>query len=178
MILDAIKAVAGLGDKALALIPDENQRRRLDAEWQLAVLRAEGEATRLQAGIVQEHGKSASLFVSGYRPMAAWVCVAAMSLYVLIVVANWVLGVAGETAVPLPDFEWLWPLLVALLGLGGLRTTEKVKGVARDSLEDHRVIDAATRARWAKENDERDRMIADAERRVAAVEAEQRERAR
>lgn len=58
MILDAIKSVAGLGDKALSLIPDENQRRRLDHELKVAVMQAERAAVEMQARIVEEHGKS------------------------------------------------------------------------------------------------------------------------
>lgn len=164
MILDAIKSVAGLGDKALSLIPDENQRRRLDHELRIAVMQAERAAIEMQARIVEEHGKSEGLFKSGYRPAAAWVCVAGLALAVAMSVVSWALRELGWQPVGQPELEWLWPLLIPLLGIGAYRTAEKIGGVAGDPV---------VMARRQSAQRGIDSRIAAAERRVSEVEADQ-----
>lgn len=61
--------------------------------------------------------------VAGWRPFIGWVCGGAMFNNFLL--ATWFPQIK-ET-----DLEMMMPVLLALLGIGGLRTYEKVKGVAR-----------------------------------------------
>jgi hypothetical protein len=68
-----------------------------------------------------------------WRPMIGWVCAAALAWDMIIkplALTAWVLS--GHAAPVLPDLstEQLYSLLFGLLGLGGLRTVEKVKGAA------------------------------------------------
>ena len=84
-----------------------------------------------QIAVNQVEAQNPSWVVAGWRPMAAWGCVAGLALDVLVCpllqyAAAWI----GRVAPPSPDSSVLVGLLGALLGLGGLRTYDKVKGVA------------------------------------------------
>ena len=75
-----------------------------------------------------------SIWVAGWRPAVGWICAAALA-YSFIVQP--LLGVAlafwypAYPALPSVDLAGLWPVLLGMLGLGGLRTFEKTKGVTR-----------------------------------------------
>ena len=75
-----------------------------------------------------------SVFVAGWRPGAAWVCVAGLAWhYILQPVVVFFAVMYGYQMPPLPvfDMDALMTLLFGLLGLGGYRAIEKIKGVAR-----------------------------------------------
>jgi hypothetical protein len=71
------------------------------------------------------------LFRGGWRPAVGWVCVLGLG-YQLVIrpVLPWLVRVAGGEVPDLPsiDTDTLMVLLTGMLGLGGLRTFEKVKG--------------------------------------------------
>ena len=75
-----------------------------------------------------------SVWVAGWRPAVGWICAAALG-YSFIVQP--LLGAAlaifhpGAPALPSVDLAGLWPVLLGMLGLGGLRTYEKQKGVTK-----------------------------------------------
>lgn len=81
---------------------------------------------------------SQSLFVSGWRPFVGWVCGGSFA-YALVGrdLLNWVLGLASAITsrpVPLlpdPDTTIVLEILFALLGFGGFRTYEKIRGVVK-----------------------------------------------
>jgi len=92
--------------------------------------RAEENAHSVQMGQISVNKTEAahkSLFVAGWRPYIGWVCGTAMAFnYLAVPIAGiWV------TIQPL-DTTTMFPVLLGLLGLGGLRTAEKVKGVSRE----------------------------------------------
>lgn len=81
-----------------------------------------------QIQVNQVEAAHKSLFVAGWRPFIGWVCGAAMACnYLVFPVA----GVWLPELKPL-DTATMFPVLLGLLGLGGLRTTEKVKQVSRE----------------------------------------------
>ena len=91
------------------------------------------EETLSQLAINQEEAKNPSLFVSGWRPATAWVCVIALAwTFVIQPVVVFVLEFAKITAPTLPSmsFDQLLPILMGLLGLTVARSVERVKGVA------------------------------------------------
>ena len=75
----------------------------------------------------RQHG-----FFTKWRPGAGWVCVIAMAYHYLLypIVGPFVLEFTG---VQLTEINWqeLSVVLMGLLGMGGIRTIEKVKNVAR-----------------------------------------------
>lgn len=95
----------------------------LDADMRLAL--AQIEVNKVEA--------STDLFRGGWRPAVGWVCVLGLGYQlVLRPVLPWLVRVAGGEVPDLPsiDTDTLMVLLTGMLGLGGLRTFEKVKGRA------------------------------------------------
>ena len=87
-----------------------------------------------QAAVNRVEAAHRSRFVAGWRPFIGWICGAALAwnfvLRDLLVwgLALWAPGVAAPAALQL---EHLMTVLMGLLGLGGLRTFEKIAGRAR-----------------------------------------------
>lgn len=77
---------------------------------------------------------SATFFRSGWRPAMGWICVAAIAYQFLVrAILPWALTVGGVQQVPPMaelDMGSLLTILGGTIGLGGLRTFEKVKGLA------------------------------------------------
>jgi hypothetical protein len=76
-----------------------------------------------------------SLFVAGWRPFVGWTCGVALAWHFVgqpLVVFG--ITVAGVETPELPVFEMesLLTVLLGMLGLGGLRTFEKTKNIARE----------------------------------------------
>ena len=128
-------------DKFLSIIPnpEERQKAKLDLEAQLqaAVLAAE----QSQLDIDKEEAKSPSVFVSGWRPAVAWVCAFGFAwqfvLQPFIAYGISIYSTYNKLVIPplpLLDTTQMMTLLFALLGLGGMRTVEKVNGVANVNL--------------------------------------------
>ncbi len=127
-----IGPIAALLDK---VIPDKDQKNRIAHDIATLASRQAHELAKLQVETNREEAKSTSLFIAGWRPAVAWVCVISFALnYLVNPLANWALIIMEETMVlPTLDSEALFPLLFGMLGLGGLRSAEKFKGVARES---------------------------------------------
>ena len=99
---------------------------------ELAVLDAD---MRLAMGQMEVNKAEATtdLFRGGWRPATGWVCVFGLAYQFLAQpLLPWIVAVCGGTVPPLPaiDNETLMVLLTGMLGLGGLRTFERVKGRA------------------------------------------------
>lgn len=121
-----------------SLFPDPAARAQ--AEVELRKLEAEGtfeqkaalQLQLAQAEINKAEAQAPDLFRGGWRPGAGWVCVGALAMhYVVGPAAAYVGALVGHPLPPLPGIDsTLMELLVALLGLGSLRTVERIKGKA------------------------------------------------
>ena len=128
MIEALIGPVTGLLDK---FIQDKDQKARLAHEVAtMAQIHAQELATA-QIEVNKVEAAHKSLFVSGWRPAVGWCCVLGMTgNFMVIPFTNFILALlAIEVTIPLIDLETMMPVLMGMLGLGGLRTMEKVKGV-------------------------------------------------
>lgn len=104
----------------------------MDHENGLAELKAQVDLAMQQAQINLADAQKADPFSSRWRPSIGWVGATALAYnYILRPILPWVVTVAGGEAPPLPalDTSELMPLILGILGLGGLRSLEKVKGV-------------------------------------------------
>ena len=130
MALDPITAALDVGGKLIERLwpnPADADRARL------ALLDLQQRGELAQIAVNQEEAKSASVLVSGWRPGLGWVCVAACAWnWVGLPLARVALDMAGHPIAVAPaDLSEMLPLLLGMLGLGGLRTVEKLNGVAR-----------------------------------------------
>lgn len=91
------------------------------------------EIAKAQIGVNQVEAGNGAVFVSGWRPAIGWVCAAALAYqYLLRPLVSWGVLAAGHSLPPMPGLdENLWQLMMGMLGLGGLRTFEKVKGATK-----------------------------------------------
>jgi hypothetical protein len=99
---------------------------------ELAALDADMKLALGQMEINREEAKT-DMFRGGWRPATGWACVAGLIYQFLAQpLVPWLATVMGFTVPPLPaiDNDTLMVLLTGMLGLGGLRTFEKVKGSA------------------------------------------------
>ena len=131
MIADAIAAVIGkVIDRAW---PDE--AKKAEALLELEKLRQSGELQQIMGQLEVNRAEAAhpDRFVAGWRPFIGWVCGTALAWhYVGSGLLVWLLALAGRsTIMPTVDLGDLIVILLGMLGLGGLRTAEKVKGVVR-----------------------------------------------
>lgn len=79
----------------------------------------------LQAEINKMEAQHRTVFVAGWRPFIGWVCGFALAYnFVLRDLLIWYLG--PETAPPALQMEHLMTVLLGMLGLGGMRTFEKL----------------------------------------------------
>lgn len=85
-----------------------------------------------QLAINQVEASSPSLFVSGWRPNIGWICGAALGWnYIIRPAIITGLAIYGHPVnLPAADMGELMPLMLGMLGIGGMRTIEKIKGVA------------------------------------------------
>jgi len=122
--------VADILDK---FIQDKDQKAKLAHEIATMAERHAQEQALAQIEINKIEAASPSLFVSGWRPALGWICCAGMAgNFITIPFTNMVLELLGQdVAIPLIDMETLLPVLLGMLGLGAMRTVEKVKQVDR-----------------------------------------------
>lgn len=129
-----IPAVVSVIDKVL---PDPQQAA--EAKMRALELAQKGELAALDADVRMALGQmevnraeaQTDLFRGGWRPATGWCCVAGLAYqFILQPVLPWVVALLGAEVPPLPaiDNETLLVLLTGMLGLGGLRTLERVKG--------------------------------------------------
>jgi len=79
----------------------------------------------LQAEINKMEAQHRTVFVAGWRPFIGWVCGFALAYnFVLRDLLIWFFG--PETAPPALQMEHLMTVLLGMLGLGGMRTFEKL----------------------------------------------------
>lgn len=85
-----------------------------------------------QISVNTEEAKSSSLFVSGWRPAVGWVCgFGLLYVSVLLPIMEFVAKMNGYTGTfPQVDTSITMQVLFGMLGLSGMRTYEKTKGVA------------------------------------------------
>lgn len=117
-----LNVIAGIIDK----VADNVDRFTLDKEEKAQLI---AEINKAQLEVNKVEAGSTSLFVSGWRPFVGWTCGVALCYhFVLQPFLTFVLYSFGQQ-ITLPTFDMgtLTTILMGMLGLGGLRSYEKVK---------------------------------------------------
>lgn len=122
------------------VIPDPQAKAA--AQLELAKLQYSQEGAELQANVQVALGQldvnkaeatNSSIFVSGWRPFVGWMCACGVGFQVVLApLLQWGADLLGHpTVFPTLDTGTLTTMLLGMLGLGGMRTFEKIQGVAR-----------------------------------------------
>jgi len=128
--------ISNLIDK---ILPDP--QAAADAKLKMMEMAQRGELAQLDADVKLATGQmevnkteaaSSSLFVSGWRPAVGWCCALAFGFKfiggpLLVLIAAYF---GHPITLPVFDFTEMSTVLLGMLGLGGLRTVEKIKGSA------------------------------------------------
>ena len=131
MALDPVTAGIDLVSTIVSRIfPDKTEEEKAQLSATLAVVQG-------QLSINQAEAANTSVFVSGWRPFIGWVCGLACAWnWIGIPIANLLITIARvhfefpDFALSQADTSEMMPILMGMLGLGGLRTVEKIQGVA------------------------------------------------
>lgn len=126
-----IGPVTGLLDK---FIEDKDQKNALAHEIATMSEKHAQELAMAQIEVNKAEAASGSIFKGGWRPFIGWVCGFAFAYhFILQPILLFGAAAAGVSLPPLPEFDMsqMMPVLLGMLGLGGLRTYEKKTGVAK-----------------------------------------------
>ena len=113
---------------------DKEERAKAEREIESQLASHLAKVDLAQMAINREEAKSRNIFVAGWRPFIGWTCGISLAwTYVGIPIAQFALAQAGQLHVILPtvDMSEMMPVLLGMLGLCGLRTFEKFKGVSK-----------------------------------------------
>ena len=124
IVWELVGPVSGLLDK---FIEDKDQKAALAHEIATMSEKHAHEALKGQLEVNKVEAAHHSVFVSGWRPCIGWVC--ALGLFYNVILAN-ILGIWVD--VPEVDTTLLVPVMMGMLGIGAMRSYEKVKGVSRE----------------------------------------------
>jgi hypothetical protein len=126
MDVTGLGAVSDLVNTAINKIwPDKTEAEKQQLAAAVMVVKGQLDINKVEAA-------SPSVFVSGWRPFIGWVCGSACAWnWIGLPIAKVVLTISGHPLNLAPaDLSEMLPLLFGLLGLGTLRTIEKINGVA------------------------------------------------
>ena len=122
-VFGAITALLPLIER---LIPDKDAREKATAELNRLDQAGELQVMLAQIAANQSEGRHASMFVAGWRPMVGWICALAL--------ANNFLVLPYVDAVQPLDMAVMMPILMGMLGLGTMRTWERLSGKDRQRI--------------------------------------------
>lgn len=133
MIGDLIGAGLKIVDK---FIPDTNARSAAKEEMEMAITAAYNAGLQANAEANVEQAKHPSLFVAGARPFIMWTCgIVIFAYYVpmaLVSMGLWIYAcyaAGGLVAKPDIGMAEIMGLILPMLGIGTMRTVEKLSGV-------------------------------------------------
>lgn len=132
MGLDPVSSILDIGKSLIdKLIPDPQAKAaatqkllEMQQSGDLAVIAGQNRINEIEAA-------NPRIFVSGWRPFIGWVCGSALAFQLIFTpLGMWASGLAGHpTQFPALNTELLTTLVISMLGMGGLRTYEKLNKV-------------------------------------------------
>jgi len=126
-VVSAAEGVAGIVDRFVETPDEKAAAEVIKAKLLMRPGEVQAELNKIEAG-------HRSIFVAGWRPFIGWVCGVALAYsFILRDLLSWVILNTGSTASPPPELamEHLLTILLGMLGLGGMRTLEKMNGRAK-----------------------------------------------
>jgi hypothetical protein len=136
-----VQSVTGIVSK---LVPDRDLQIKIQHEVQTKLLEMQANQLAAQTDINKVEAQHSSVFVAGARPFIMWVCGFGLAWeFVLAPIVSWTAALSGYAG-SLPEIagDRLFELVLAMLGMAGWRTFDKIKGVDTKRIE----VRKATRA--------------------------------
>ena len=133
-MLGIAESVIGVAGKVLdKFVEDKDLKTKLSHELKSQIVSLD--LAKAQTNL--EQAKHSSVFIAGARPAIMWICAFGLGWqFVFQPVAAWIIMVSGsEMMLPIFETEGLMPLTLSLLGLGGMRSFEKFKGIQRNNMK-------------------------------------------
>ena len=142
MAFDPVSAMFDVGGKLIdKLIPDPQAKAeaafkllQLQQTGELAELAATTDLAKGQLEVNKAEAANPNGFTSGWRPAVGWVCATGLAVQFLVrPFVLWASDAGWHVKADFPslDMGTLITLLAGMLGLGAMRTVEKVQGVAK-----------------------------------------------
>ena len=131
MIASLIGPITGLLDK---FVEDKDQKQLLAHEIATMAQKHAHETAMAQIEVNKNEATHRNVFVAGWRPFVGWTCGVALAYhFILQPFIVFAVAVSGFQIPTLPEFDMasLLTVLMGMLGLGGLRTFEKTKGISK-----------------------------------------------
>ena len=131
LLNNLVAPVTGLLDK---FIEDKDQKAALAHELATMAAKHAQQLALAQIEVNKAEAASGSFFKGGWRPFVGWVCGVAFAYHFIIQpLVIFILTAIGMDIPDLPEFDMgtLLPVLGGMLGIGGLRTYEKHKGLTK-----------------------------------------------
>ncbi len=110
-------------------IPDKNEAAKAAAEYEAALLNIQAQQAAGQTEVNKIEAGNDNIFVAGWRPFIGWTCGVAFAYHYVIQPIVLLICVISNTPIIKPEFDMdtLLTVLLGMLGLGGLRTYEKIR---------------------------------------------------
>jgi len=114
----------------------EEMSAKVEGELLLELSKMDWSVVQGQLEINKAEAQSEGWFKGGWRPAVGWICAFAFAYHFIILpfLQFLLIGVMGMQLPPLPTvaIDYINTVMMGMLGLGGLRTFEKFKGVAKN----------------------------------------------
>ena len=118
------KPIEAIGNVLDRLFTSDDEK----AQAKIVLEKLQQHPAELQVELNKIEASHRSLFIAGWRPFIGWICGVGLSFaFVINPLIQWFTGKPG----PELPLTVIMNLVIALLGLGGLRTYEKVKGISK-----------------------------------------------
>jgi hypothetical protein len=111
------------------VVPDKNARDQAKEQLEKALNEQDFQIALEQIKVNAVEAQSDNFFKSGWRPSVGWICSIAFGLhFVILPLFNYFLMLCGKQPILVPfQMDTLLTVLLGLLGMGTLRTVEKMK---------------------------------------------------
>ena len=122
-----------VGDVLDRFFPNKEEKEKAQREIEAKLTEHLARIDLAQLEVNKQEAAHRRLFVAGWRPFIGWTCgLALFYTYLAQPVAMFVMAQTGDLVqLPHVDLSMMMPVLLGMLGLGGLRSFEKYKGVSK-----------------------------------------------
>ena len=122
-----------VGDVLDRFFPNKEEKEKATREIEAKLTDHLASIDLAQLEVNKAEAQSGNIFIAGWRPFVGWTCgLALFYTYLVQPIAVFVMGQTGNLVhLPQLDLSTMMPVLLGMLGLGGLRTFEKFKKVSK-----------------------------------------------